>query len=401
MANTIELYKTIEASDKSKKINEDWSRKNNKNFSKMHSISSYLAMFAPSLPDFFIKKYSNRSDIVMDNFSGRGTTGLVCRELKRNFIGTDLNPYAIVLSRSKIDNYKIEDLISIIKRMRNKFNKEYLSYEEKTNEEKYSELLFYYSKKNLSQLIFLREKIGKEWRKNSPEKNAILSFALGLMHGPTKRNGESIYFSLNMPNTISMSPNYVKNYSKKNNLTKPEQDIFQKIIDRIKIKYDEEIIPNIFNGKILEENAILNTNKIKKNSIKLVITSPPYLSIVDYTKSNWLKLWLLGYERTELSKSIKLTDKLNFEDYKIFIKDYLNSIYDKMKKGGVVCLVVGDIFDKPLIEEVWKSIRSNVNFKFKEIYIDKKYSQNFKITNMLNTRKGKATITEKVLVLRK
>ncbi|MGL5205242.1 MAG: DNA methyltransferase, partial [Metamycoplasmataceae bacterium] len=102
--------------------NENWSRLNNKNFSKMHSISSYLAMFPPSLPNYFIKKYTKELDIVMDNFSGRGTTGLVSRELNRKFIGTDLNPYAIVLSRSKIESYKKSNLIFLILKMQSEFS---------------------------------------------------------------------------------------------------------------------------------------------------------------------------------------------------------------------------------------------------------------------------------------
>lgn len=68
----------------------------------MHAISSYLAMFCPSLPAYFIEKYTKENDVVMDNFSGRGTTALVARQLNRKFIGTDLNPYAYVLTNFKI-----------------------------------------------------------------------------------------------------------------------------------------------------------------------------------------------------------------------------------------------------------------------------------------------------------
>lgn len=402
MNSKINVYNKIDLTGKFKSLeNEDWSRKNNKNFSKMHSISSYLAMFSPSLPNFFIKKYSEESDLVMDNFSGRGTTGLVSRELKRKFIGSDLNPYALVLSRSKIDSYNKENLILWISKIEKEFSTKSVYFYNKTNQKKYLELLSYYSRKTLSQLIFLREKIGVNWRENCSEKNAILAFTLGLMHGPLRKNGESIYFSLDMPNTISMSPNYVKNYSIKNNLIKPNVNVFQKIIDRIILKYDEKIISKKFSGTVMENNAIYNNSKIKDNSVQLVITSPPYLSIVNYTVSNWLKLWMLGYERKTLKVEIKLTDNLKLEEYKEFIKNYLNSIYNKIKDNGIVCLVVGDVFDNPLIEEVWKSIENHVKFKFLEIYIDNKYSQNFKSTNLLNSRKGKDTIIEKVLVLKK
>ncbi|MGL4343167.1 MAG: DNA methyltransferase [Metamycoplasmataceae bacterium] len=399
---SIEIHKSINSSIKNGTtplIGENWSRLKNNNFSKMHSISSYLAMFSPSLPNFFIKKYSKENDLVMDNFSGRGTTGLVSRELNRKFIGTDLNPYAIVLSRSKIENYLKNDIIDLVCKMEKKFNENKVHFYNKTKQKKHKELLIYFSRKTLAQLIFLREEIGKTWRENSSENNAILAFALGLMHGPMKKNGETIYFSLSMPNTISMSPNYVEKYSKINNLKKPKGNIFIKIINRINDKYDENIIPKKFEGLIFENNATIENENIKDDTVNLVITSPPYLNIVNYTNSNWLKLWLLGYDRNKLKKEINLTDNLNLENYKFFIQNYLNSIYKKIKKNGIVCLVVGDIFEMPLIENVWNSIKNDVNFKFKEIYKDNSYSQNYKITNMLNSKKGRATIIEKVLVL--
>ncbi len=403
MNNKIKVYKTLNyGSNYNELENIDWSRRNNKlEHSKMHSISSYLAMFSPSLPNYFIKKYSKENDTVMDNFSGRGTTGLVARELNRNFIGSDLNPYALVLSRAKIEKYQIEDLIEKLNNLQEEYIKQKDFFYKQTSIKKYSELLYFYKRSTLSQLIFLRDTLGKRWRDNNEYENAILAFSLGLMHGPTKISGETIYFSVDMPNAISMAPNYVKNYVKENNLKKPNVNIFENIKNRSLNKYDEKIISNNFNGKIFEKDSTIENEKINDNSIKLVITSPPYLNIINYTKSNWLKLWLLGYDRSELKNEIKLADNLKLDSYKEFIKSYLNSIYKKIKKNGYVCLVVGDVFGKPLIEDVWKSIKDEVKFKFHEIYIDEGYSQNFKISNMLNSRKGKATLIEKILVLKK
>ncbi|WP_283393169.1 hypothetical protein [Photobacterium phosphoreum] len=113
-----------------------------------------------------------------------------------------------------------------------------------------------------------------------------MAFSLGLMHGPTKISGETIYFSVDMPNAISMAPNYVKNYVKENNLKKPNVNIFENIKNRSLNKYDEKIISNNFNGKIFEKDSTIENEKINDNSIKLVITSPPYLNIINYTKSN-------------------------------------------------------------------------------------------------------------------
>ena len=399
----IKVYKNIELTEY-ENLNEeiDWSRKSNKDFSKLHSISSYLAMFCPALPKFFIEKYTKENDLVMDNFYGRGTTPLVCRELNRKFIGSDLNPYAYVLSKFKTSN-KLK-LIKILKRIKT-LEKEYLSEKniwlQKINNEIFNDLRYFYHDNVLAQLIFLRDKLGRNWNNLNEVDNAIVAIALGLMHGKLKKDNTTIYFSIDMPNTISMSPNYVKKYAKLKKLIKPNVNIFENIEKRLNFKFDKNVFDKKFDSKILLFDATKDNKNIKDNSVSLVVTSPPYLSIVDYRLSNWLKLWLLGFEKNKLNQEIKLSDKLNINQYIDFIKSYLNSIYKKLKNKAKVCLVVGDVHETKLIEEVWKKIEPEVKFKFVEIYYDEKYLQTKKITNMLNSKKGKATIIEKVLVLEK
>ena len=87
--------------------------------------------------------------------------------------------------------------------------------------------------------------------------------------------------------------------------------------------------------------------------------------------------------------------------YIVFIKEYLNAIYPKLKNKAKICLVVGDVFETKLIEKVWESISNDVSYKFVEIYYDYKYSQTHKTTNMLNLKSGKATKIDKVLVIEK
>ncbi|MCK5867372.1 MAG: hypothetical protein KAG14_03155, partial [Mycoplasmataceae bacterium] len=166
-------------------------------------------------------------------------------------------------------------------------------------------------------------------------------------------------------------------------------------------KYDE-LLSHKYIGKSpsMADATVPNPN-IKDNTVDLVVTSPPYLGIVDYTMTNWLKLWLLGYNKNTLKKDIVLSDSLKFDEYIVFITNVLNSMYSKIKIGGYVCLIVGDVHKTKLIEEVWKTIQDDVDYEFVEIFYDLGYSQNKKVLNSMNKRKGKATMIEKVLVLRK
>ncbi|WP_338583485.1 DNA methyltransferase [Mycoplasmopsis cynos] len=366
-----------------------------KELMEINSVSSYLAMFPVSVPLSLIKKYSTENDLIMDNFSGRGTTAIVSKFLNRKFIGNDLNPYSYVLSKFKISKlYKNRIFLKL-----RKLEKEYENIKDEISTNGFEEMLIYYSEYTLKQLIFLRNKIGKQWRTNGKYMNAILAFALGLMHGPERKNGETIYFSVSMSNMISMSPNYVENYKQKHNLKTKEINIFKNLKSRIETKFFD-LLTKEYDSNFKYHDSLKPLKFVKDNSVNLVVTSPPYLSIVDYTRSNWIKLWLLGYDRKNVSKEIKLKDKLKINEYIEFIKSYLNNIYPKLKKGSKVCLVVGDVYNTNLIEETWQEIKKEVNYEKIDLIIQK-VNENKKSLRSMNSKKGKATQLEKILILEK
>src|SRR5947209_3817124 len=67
-----------------------------------HSMCSYLAMFPPALPRYFIEQCSRPGDVVLDPFCGRGTAPLEALLADRFAIGSDANPLAVLLTRAKL-----------------------------------------------------------------------------------------------------------------------------------------------------------------------------------------------------------------------------------------------------------------------------------------------------------
>ena len=53
--------------------------------------AKHPAPFHPDLPSFFITWLTDKNDIVLDPFMGGGTTGVVSKELDRNYIGFEIN----------------------------------------------------------------------------------------------------------------------------------------------------------------------------------------------------------------------------------------------------------------------------------------------------------------------
>jgi DNA modification methylase len=66
------------------------------------------AVFPPELPSRFIRLMTNEGDIVLDPFMGSGTTGLVCKQLGRNYIGIESKAEYVALAEKRINYAKCD-----------------------------------------------------------------------------------------------------------------------------------------------------------------------------------------------------------------------------------------------------------------------------------------------------
>ena len=63
---------------------------------------NHPAPFHPELPGFFIKWLTNRGDIVLDPFMGSGTVALVCKRMRRNYLGFEINKSYIQMAEKRL-----------------------------------------------------------------------------------------------------------------------------------------------------------------------------------------------------------------------------------------------------------------------------------------------------------
>ncbi len=63
--------------------------------------SKYRGNWSPYIPRNIIMRYSNVGDTVLDQFVGGGTTAVEAKLTGRNFIGIDINPKAVEISKNK------------------------------------------------------------------------------------------------------------------------------------------------------------------------------------------------------------------------------------------------------------------------------------------------------------
>jgi len=374
---------------------EEWHRQSPRWGNPLHSICSYMASFPPKLPHYFIDRFTNVGDLVLDPFSGRGTTVLEAALMGRKAIGNDLNPIAYVLTKAKLQIPNLSHLKKRIKVLKEEF-------EESDISDIPDDIKMLYSEKVLQQLKFLKETL--DYRRRSTD-TFILALILGAMHG-NSRSSKPSYLSIPMPNTFSMSPRYVRKYIKEHNLKPPKHDVFDVLEYRINKLFSRNTKwrKDYVRGKAYNQD-IRNIKRIMKNQkADLIFTSPPYLKVIRYGRMNWIRLWLLGVDPKELDE--KLDDKHTLPKYLKFMKETLDLFYDILADDGLAFVVVGDVNSAKtknsvvLGEIIQKELENTVNFEFINI-INDYYNNDFKVSRIWGAKKGKATKYDQILVLAK
>lgn len=69
--------------------------------------AKYRGNWSPYIPRNLILRYSKENDTVLDQFVGGGTTAVEAKLTGRNFIGVDINPNALEITKSKL-NFECE-----------------------------------------------------------------------------------------------------------------------------------------------------------------------------------------------------------------------------------------------------------------------------------------------------
>lgn len=353
----------------------------------LHTMCSYMAMFPPSLPNYFIGKYSNEGDVVLDPFSGRGTTVLEACFMNRVGIGNDLNPIAYLLTKAKSSVPKKERVLARIKQLEDQFEpKEILT----QNEDPDIRMIF--STFTLKQLTFMRDSLN--WKKSNVDA-FIAAMLLGIMHG----NSEG-YLSLRMPNTFSMSPNYVRNYIKTHELKKPRRNVFNLLRRKLNRCYQK---PKK-RGRVICQDA-RDINNLADGSVDLIVTSPPYTRVIKYGKFNWIRLWFFGKTGKEVDEHLFFSQSV--EKYCDFMTQVLKEMKRVLKPGGKAVLVIGDVKAKEsekidnLAAAVWKNCAKPLGLEKLTPIIADVINDNSKVSKIWGKTKGNATKIDRILVLMK
>ena len=93
----------------------------------LHRLFMYPAMMVPAAQHAVIKAVADCLPVgawAMDPFMGSGTSLMSCMEFGFNVYGQDINPFAVMLSKAKVEKYDIHQLKEVCKGVLNKISKD-------------------------------------------------------------------------------------------------------------------------------------------------------------------------------------------------------------------------------------------------------------------------------------
>jgi len=315
----------------------------------LHGMASRSGSFPPALASYFIENFSNPEDKVLDPFSGKGTTALQACLLGRLGIGIDIAPEAYALTAAKTIKVKHEEAVAYLKEL------ELKKPSTKEIEEVPEEVKIFYHTNVLNQLLSFREAIKEDYslrhisylesapnleNKSKSKKSKFAQYWVGVIIGILHGSSDT---SLSVPcsHSYSMAPNYVKNYSLKHGLEKPDKDLKECLIRRSKKLTQDGSIKK--RGKAILGSAMDLPSSLD-NEVDLIVTSPPYFTAQSYAWDNWLREWFLGFDFKEVRKQILHTA---VEDkYRFAMAEHLKQAFQVLKPGRWAFYVVGDVIKK-------------------------------------------------------
>lgn len=362
----------------------------------LQSMSSYLGGFPPRIPRFIMEQYVPERTTVLDPFCGAGTTLVEAKLSGRPTIGVDKNPLAVALSRAKVASVDLDQIRARIDELANCFPGEVALDPDSEN------IRIIFHPRTLAQLCYLRDALDP-----SREEDAFLCGAiLGIMHGKMRKDGGTAYLSIDMPNTFSMSPEYVRNFVKKHKLIQPRIDVFHQLRQRAAWLLRSGALldqppATVIEGDATNLQALLKTAGLR--TVGAVVTSPPYLGILRYGAFNWIRLWFLRQTQQQVDRMLDGTDSMDV--YLSFMATFFDSLSKVTKPGAVVAMVIGDVVENgqhvQLADRLWEELGDMFPFEFVD-NIEDGYDNHSKTTRIWGAdRKGKATPKDHVLVMRR
>ncbi len=290
---------------------------------KLDRIHPYPAKFTIDLALEYIEKYSKECDLVLDMFCGSGTTLLGAKVLNRNCVGFDINFIAILITRCKLLVLNAKDL-SYLKHFKPTFMP--------TNPYHYESINHWFKQEAINALSSLKEQI-KHYAADNEKYLIFLNLIFSsIINIASNQDSDTRYASVEKPH-INTQYIFDKFSEKLNNALE--------IYENLNFYSSTNSHPFLHNAKAL-------TQKLDKETVSLILTSPPYPNTYDYYLYHKHRMCWLDYD-FKFSMQNEIGSRREFSSLKLPKEKFNNDLLEiftgadfTLKNNGFVVLVMGD-----------------------------------------------------------
>jgi hypothetical protein len=311
-------------------VNEFWTSRQRAAHS-LHEVS-YRACFKPQLPRFFIERLTRPGDTVYDPFMGRGTTVLEAALLGRAAMGCDVNPLSRFLVEPRLHPpalAAVEERLSAVNWRRAGALPE--------------DLLTFYHPETLAEICALKGYLHdrQEAGVMDPVDGWIRMVAVNRLTG----HSPGFFSVYTLPPNQAASVSAQRKINTDRRQTPPRRSVPGLILRKSKTLLADctpetrhVLTAAAGRGRLLTGPAAA-TGEIGDATVDLVVTSPPFLDVVNYAGDNWLRCWFCGVDPA----GVNLTVLKRIEDWRAAMIAVFDELARLLRPGGHVAFEVGEV----------------------------------------------------------
>jgi hypothetical protein len=311
-------------------VNEFWTSKQ-RVASSLHEIS-YRACFKPQLPRFFIERLTAANDVVYDPFLGRGTTIVEAALLGRRVVGCDINPLCSILTAPRLRPPTVRDVRDRLARLDWSYNGELNK-----------ELLTFYHPDTLREICALRSRLSPDHIDPAFAEvdNWIRMVATNRLTG----HSAGFFSVYTLPPNQALTPERQRKINENRKQVPPRRSVPDLIVRKTESllqtvgDVDRRRLNEAASDAVLLTRSCDRTPEIKANSVDLIVTSPPFLDVVDYATDNWLRCWFNGIDESK----IDIWTFRKPEEWVAAMRGVFNELRRVLKPGGYIAFEVGEV----------------------------------------------------------
>lgn len=315
----------------------------------VHRLHPYLGKFIPQLAEIFLRKYFSPGQTVLDPFVGSGTTLVQANELGIHSVGCDISAFNVLLCRAKTRRYDLEkvqvEVLDILKKTSHKTKPangtlqlplfEVKSIESTEAETDNQYLQTWFAPQSLLELLTYRDLIISEGYEYSDLLKIILSRSARSARLTT-------HFDLDFPKQPQTEPYWCYKHSR---TCTPITEAF-KFLKR----YSHDTLRRIGEFASRRSDATVSIHHTdsrytKYPQINGVVTSPPYVGLIDYHEQHAYAYHLLGltdWREHEIGAAENGSSLKAKEQYQQDIVAVFDNALKSMLSGGRLIVVAAD-----------------------------------------------------------